>query len=76
MNPMALLQMKNRLDLFQQEHPKVFPFFNAVNSEAMRVGTIMELKVTTPEGKELAANIKLTENDLETLGMLFSNMGE
>ena len=76
MDPMALLQMKGRLDIFRQEHPKVFPFFSAVHANALQVGTVMELQVTTPEGKVLTSNIRLTDNDLETLGMLFSQSEE
>ena len=76
MNPMALLQMKDRFEIFQQEHPKVLPFLNAVWANALQTGTVLELKVTTPEGKELTSNIRLTENDIETIRMLFSQPQE
>ncbi|MBO6241839.1 MAG: hypothetical protein J6O61_13515 [Butyrivibrio sp.] len=74
MNPMLLMQLQQRLSLFSQDHPKVLPFFRAIGSNAMQEGTIIDIKVTTPDGKELASNIKLTANDIETAKMMM-NMG-
>jgi len=69
-NPMAMLQMKERLNIFNQDHPRVMPFFNAVGSNALREGSVLELKVTTPEGKEYITNLRLNANDLETIDLL------
>ena len=74
MNPMLLMQLQQRLSLFSQDHPKVLPFFRAICSNAIQEGTIIDIKVTTPDGKELASNIKLTANDIETAKMMM-NMG-
>ena len=74
MNPMLLMQLQQRFSLFSQDHPKVLPFFRAIGSNAMQEGTIIDIKVTTPDGKELASNIKLTANDIETAQMMM-NMG-
>ena len=69
-NPMALMKLKGRLELFQQDHPKVGPFFQMLRSRALAEGTIYELKVTTTDGQEYVSNIRLTANDIETLQML------
>lgn len=69
MNPMALLQLKERLNLFNQDHPKMLPFLTAVKDK-MQEGTILELKVTDVEGKEMVSNIRLTANDMETFRIL------
>ena len=69
-NPMAMLQMKERLNIFNQDHPRVAPFFNAVGGNALMEGSVLELKVTTPEGKEYITNLRLNANDLETIDML------
>ena len=74
MNPMLLMQLQQRLGLFSQEHPKVLPFFRAIGDNAMQEGTIIDIKVTTPDGKTLESNIKLTANDIETAKMM-KNMG-
>ena len=70
MNPMLLMQHQQRLGLFQQDHPKVIPFFQAVGANAVTEGTVFAVKVTTPDGKVLESNIKLTANDIETINMM------
>lgn len=66
-NPMALMKMKDRLKVFKQDHPKVGPFFQVLHDNAIMEGTVLELKATTPDGKEYVSNIRLTPNDVETL---------
>lgn len=70
MNPMMLMQLQQRLGKFQQDHPKVMPFFQAVGANAVTEGTVFAIKVTTPDGKTLESNIKLTANDIETINMI------
>ncbi len=70
MNPMILMQLQQRLQTFQQEHPKFLPFMTAVKDNALEEGTVFAMKVTTPEGKTLESNIKLTANDIETIRMM------
>ncbi len=69
-NPMALLKYKERIDQFNADHPKVRPFLAALTGTAMQEGTVLEIRATTPEGRELVTNIRLNENDIETLRML------
>ncbi len=70
MNPMALLKIKERLSIFQKEHPKVRPFLRSIREDALEPGTIMELKVITQDGRERITNIRLTPDDIETIQML------
>lgn len=72
MNLKDMKNMRERLALFQQDHPKVLPFFNSIKDDGTRPGTIVELKVTSPEGRQSVMNIRLNENDVETLHMLMS----
>ena len=72
MNPMMLMQLQQKLSLFQQDHPKVGPFIRAVGANALEEGTVIAMKVTTKDGKELESNIKLTANDIETLQMMMN----
>ncbi len=69
-NPMALMKMKERLKLFNTDHPKVRPFFRTLHDKALTEGTILELKATTPDGQEYVSNIRLNANDIETLRIL------
>lgn len=74
-NPMAMMQMAKRFQIFSQEHPRVMPFFQMANATAIKEGAVIEMKVTSPEGKELVTNIKLTKDDIETIQMLKSLKG-
>ena len=56
--------------MFNQDHPKVGPFFQVLRDRALTEGAVLELKATTPDGKEYVSNIRLTANDIETLRML------
>ncbi len=69
-NPMALLKIKERMTIFQQDHPKVGPFFSMLKGRALIEGAVYELKVTTPDGQEYVSNIRLTQNDIETIRLL------
>ena len=69
-NPLSLMKLKDRLHLFRQEHPKVGPFFSMLREHAVAEGSVVELKVTTPEGEEYVTNIRLTANDVETIRLL------
>ncbi len=75
-NPMALMQLKERLSVFQQDHPKVFPFFSMLKEEGLQEGSVYELKVTMPDGKERVMNFRLNENDIETFRLLLKEKGD
>lgn len=49
----------------QGRHPRPGAVFRAIQAKALKEGTVIEMKVTTPEGKSLVASIRLTEADME-----------
>ena len=61
----GLLKFKGAWDTFTQNHPKFVPFMQAVGREAIEDGTNIEVKVTSPEGKEYNTNMKITQSDLD-----------
>ena len=69
-NPMALMHLKERLSLFQQDHPRVFPFFNMLKEEGLQEGTVYEMKVTLPDGTQRVMNFRLNAHDIETIRLL------
>ena len=70
MNPMAIMQLAQRWSVFQADHPKFVPFVNAAKDVVAKEGSILELKVTDPDGKIVTTNIRVTANDVETFRML------
>lgn len=65
LNPMKLLQMKAALDRFMQGHPKLQPFLDAVGQNALETGTVIEVLVTTAQGKRYSTNLRLSQQDME-----------
>lgn len=67
MNPMNLLSLKAAIEKFQENHPKFMQFISAMTQYGLEEGTVLECKVITPEGKEIQANIKINQDDLELI---------
>ena len=70
----GLLKFKGAWDTFTQNHPKFVPFMQAVGREAIEDGTIIEVKVTSPEGKEYNTNMKITQSDLDLFAQFYGMM--
>ena len=69
-NPLDIFKIKAGIGNFANDHPKFYPFLLAVAAAGAKEGTIVEMKVTTPEGKELETNLRLTESDIELVRLL------
>lgn len=65
-----LQKLKSQLDTFHRNHPKFAPFLDAVNKNALGEGTIIEISVTSPEGRHYETNLKVNQEDLEFLRSL------
>ena len=65
MNPAKLFKIKGAWDKFSQNHPRFVQFISAVQSNGIQEGTIIEINVTTAEGKTMSSNVKVTASDLE-----------
>ena len=69
MNLQSLLQLKSLWQRFTNQHPK-FPAFLRVAQPALKEGSILSFTITTPEGKTLESNLKVTSSDLELVESL------
>ncbi len=69
-NPMDMMKIGERLRIFRSQHPRVGSFFQDVRANAIAPGAVIEMKVTSVEGKEYVCNIKVTQEDLETISTL------
>ena len=68
-NPFEMMQFNNRFNTFGQQHPRVIAFFEE-NGHELREGTVVEIRLKTPEGKEMITNMRLTPDDVQTLEMI------
>ena len=63
-NPLKLLQLKSAWERFKSNHTRFPLFLSAVSKRGIKEGTVIEFKVTTPEGEELVSNIKIKQSDI------------
>ena len=66
-NPTQLFQVMGAWQKFTANHPKFPKFLKAVAAEGIQEHTIIEVSVTTPEGKTYCSNLKITQDDLDLL---------
>lgn len=70
-NPAKLLKLKSHWTTFTQNHPRFPLFINAIaesnknGTPVLTEGTIIDINITTSEGKTMGTNVKLTASDLE-----------
>lgn len=70
-NPAKLMKLKSHWTTFTQNHPRFPLFINAIavsnknGTPVLTEGTIIDINITTPEGKTMGTNVKLTASDLE-----------
>ena len=65
MNPLQLMQFKKYWDEFTSRHPKFPLFLNAVSQNGITEGTIIEVQIKRPDGKEFTSNLKIAKEDME-----------
>lgn len=51
-------------------HPKFMAFLKAVMQGGVHEGTVIEIRVTKPDGQEYISNIRLSQEDLDCLSQL------
>ena len=64
MNLGNLMQLKNSWATFTQNHPQ-FPKFLQAAGTAVKEDTLIEIKITTAEGKVIETNLKVKASDIE-----------
>jgi hypothetical protein len=69
-NPLQFMQLAERLKIFREQHPRVLDFIQAVGRNNLQPGVILELRVTDLNGKVSVTNMRLTEEDVETIGII------
>lgn len=68
---LAMMQkIKSGIDRFRVNHPKFPLFLSAVSQNAIVEGTIIEINVTTPDGKNYCTNLKVKADDMEFIESL------
>lgn len=66
-NPATLLTLKKRWEEFSARHPKFVAFLGAMKNRGMAEGSVIDMKITMPDGEVFQSNIKLTAEDIELI---------
>ena len=53
------MQFKKYWDEFTSRHPKFPMFLTAIMQNGIKEGTIIEIQIKNPDGKEFASNMKM-----------------
>lgn len=69
MNPMNFMKIKGLVDEFKKNHPKV-PLFLQSAGQSIGEGSVIEVSVTTADGKNLCTNMKVTKEDMNLVEQL------
>ena len=65
LNPMALMKLKKNWETFTANHPKFPAFMQAASQGMIGEGSIIEVSITSPDGRKISTNIKVTQSDME-----------
>lgn len=71
-NPGAMLQMMNLWNRFKNNHPKFPNFLSAVSQSGIAEGSVIEINITTNDGKKISSNLKISADDMQILNELRS----
>ena len=69
MNPKQLMQLAERWKILKEQHPRVIEFVRSLGRNSIQPGVILELKVTDNDGRVSVTNMRLTEEDVETIAI-------
>lgn len=65
MNPASLFKIKSAWERFTQAHPKFPAFLQAASQGMIEPDSIIEVTITSKDGRKISTNIKVTEQDME-----------
>ncbi len=66
MNPLTLMHIKPLLEGFRDRHPKFLQFFGYA-SQNMREGSLLEIRITSADGKKAVTNLRIAQEDVELI---------
>lgn len=69
-NPAAIMKIMNAKNKFTENHPKFVAFLNAVFTNGITEGTIIEITVTKPGEEPVTTNMKVKQSDLDLMNEL------
>lgn len=70
MNPADTFKILAELNRFKADHPKAVAFVQSLTREGLQEGTVVEMKMTAPDGTEKICNLRVNEKDIALVALL------
>lgn len=67
MNPASIMQLLNAKKQFEQSHPKFTAFIKNLLAQGITPDSIIDVKITRPDGTTVTSNMRVRESDLKLL---------
>lgn len=64
-NPAKLLKFRKEWGEFEERHPKFVRFIMTIARNGILEGSIIEIKVTAPDGTVTESNMRVSAEDME-----------
>ena len=74
LNPIQIVKLKEQLNAFRKRHPGFCRFINAIRKKGVPEGSVLDVKITSPDGETMTTNFRISPEDLEFFGMI-SDLG-
>ncbi len=66
-NPFDLMKVKGMWDAFLARHPKLAPFGQTVAANAIGPGSVIDIHVTSPDGRDYHYNMRVSQEDMDAV---------
>ena len=73
MNPAKLLKLREGFTGFEARHPRFVKFIMSLSKSGVPVDSIIDIKVTLPDGREIETNMRVTPEDVEFIKSIGDN---
>lgn len=71
-NPLQILKLKDKLNGFRSRHKGFVSFIKAARRDGVPEGSIVDVKLSFPDGNTMTTNFRVTEEDLELMRMIIA----
>ncbi len=65
MNPADLFKMKQYWETFCSNHPRFPQFLQAARNGMVSEGSVIDVTITSADGRTISTNVKLTQSDMD-----------
>jgi hypothetical protein len=69
-NPLQIMKLKTQLNDFRKRHPGFTRFIMAIRRKGLPEGSVLDVKITTPDGEKMTTNFRVEAEDIEFVSMI------